>query len=284
MFQFIQEWGLGKPLVDTIILVAGFILSRVLSIRTIRSWQKLSNENKRRLIVQTKNITWIILALGFLMIWGPELRTFAISLAAVAAAFVISTRELILCFMGGMFKAAVRPFEIGDHIQVGTYRGEVADHNFISTSLLELGPGQDFHQLTGKQIIIPNSLFFTQSIINECYGNEYLMHTFHVHLPKNLNWKDAEHALVSACLEVCTPFVLDAKSSFMKVERKEGLDLPSVEPRVSVRIDELGEVYLLGRVPCPVRRVAKVEQMIIRGYLSRISDKMNQLPKSPDLG
>ena len=279
MFEKLQQWGVAKPLLDTMILFAGFLLARMASIKTIRSWQKLSNENRRRLIVQIKNITWVVLAIGVLMIWGPELRTFAISLAAVAAAFVISTRELILCFLGGMFKAAARPFEIGDHIQVGPHRGEVADHNFLSTSLLEIGPGQEFHQLTGKQILVPNSMFFTHPIINECYGSDYVMHTFQVHLPPyRLDWKDAEQALVNSCLEVCTPFVLQAKSSFMKVERKEGLDLPSVEPRVSVRIDEDGEVYLLARVPCPVRRVAKIEQMIIRGYLSRVSDKMKELP------
>lgn len=284
MFEMIQQWGIGKPMIDTIILFVGFLIARLASIKTIRSWNKLGNENKRRFIVQIKNFTWVALFIGVLLIWGPELRTFAISLAAVAAAFVISTREMILCFLGGMFKAAVRPFEIGDHIQVGSYRGEVADHNFISTSLLEIGPGHDFHQLTGKQILIPNSMFFTQPIINECYGNDYVMHTFQIHLPPyRLDWKDAEQALVNSCLEVCTPFVMDAKSSFMRVERKEGLDLPSVEPRVSIRIDEEGEVFLLGRVPCPVRRVAKIEQMIIRGYLNRVSDKMKEWPGPHDL-
>lgn len=285
MISWIEEWGIGKPLLaDTLILFAGFLITRLVLIKSIRSWAGLSNENKRRFIVQVKNLTWVILALGVLIIWGPELRTFAISLAAVAAAFVISTREMILCFLGGMFKVAVRPFEVGDHIQVGTYRGEVADHNFMSTSLLEIGPGQDFHQLTGKQILVPNSMFFTHPIINECYGNDYVMHTFQVHLPPyRLDWKDAEQALVNSCLEVCTPYVLEAKSSFMRVERKEGLDLPSVEPRVSIRIDEEGEVYLLARVPCPVRRVAKIEQSIIRGYLHRVSDKMKEWPLPPDL-
>ena len=45
---------------------------------------------------------------------------------------------------------------------------------------------------------------------------------------------------------------------------KEGLEAPSVEPRVVVQIPEPGRIDLLIRVPAPARRKGRVEQAIIR--------------------
>src|SRR5690606_27740699 len=89
-----------------------------------------------------KRLPGIILLIGILFIWGQELRDFALSLVAVAAALVLATKEVILCLMGGLLKASTKLFENGDRISVSGYKGKVIDHTLLTTTLIETGPGR----------------------------------------------------------------------------------------------------------------------------------------------
>jgi len=61
-----------------------------------------------------------------------------------------------------------------------------------------------------------------------------------------------------------------------QVEGKAWLDAPSVEPRVSIHLPEPGRVDLLLRIPSPAHRVSRVEQAILRRFLSTF--KFNSSP------
>src|SRR5690606_32112227 len=85
---------------------------------------------------------------------SAELRTVAISIVAIAVAFVVATKELILCITGSILKMASRSFVIGDRIQVKDFRGDVIDQNLLATTILEVGPGKLTHQRTGRMAVI----------------------------------------------------------------------------------------------------------------------------------
>src|SRR5690606_1063979 len=89
-----SSWGVMKQMVSTLVLMLAFMLFRGATIMTIRRWNAPSGDEKRRWIIQIKNISMIILAAGLFGIWATELRTFALSLVAVAAALTIATKEI----------------------------------------------------------------------------------------------------------------------------------------------------------------------------------------------
>ncbi|NJL24780.1 MAG: mechanosensitive ion channel [Calothrix sp. SM1_5_4] len=136
----LKSWDVLKQVISTLALFLAFLFFRWATIVTVRRWNAPSGDEKRRWIIQVKNISLVILAAGLFGIWATELRAFALSLVAVAAALAISTKEIIQCFLGGFYKASTRPFEIGDRIEVNGCRGEVIDHNFLCTTVLEIGP------------------------------------------------------------------------------------------------------------------------------------------------
>lgn len=158
-------------------------------------------------------------------------------------------------------------YSIGDRIEIQELRGDVVDFSLFTTTLLEVGPGDFSHQHTGRAVVIPNSLLLTNPVVNETYTDEFVLHTMVVPLGPDEDWRRAEAALIDAAHHECKPFLEDAKKHFERINRETGLEAPSTEPRVSVRVPEPGRIDLLLRVPVPARRKGRVEQAILRRFL-----------------
>jgi small-conductance mechanosensitive channel len=120
-------------------LLASFLLllllwiGRKLVVRSIRARQEVAPHNQRRLLASSRNVFLLLLLVGLIFIWAPRLRTFALSLTAVAVAIVVATKELILCLSGAVLRATTRAFAVGDWIEIGETRGEVTDHTRLAT-------------------------------------------------------------------------------------------------------------------------------------------------------
>ncbi|WP_217988336.1 mechanosensitive ion channel [Aliifodinibius salipaludis] len=134
MLENISKWledfavsgSLPNMFISTAILILVTIILRWLFSRYIRR-SVSSTELWRRWLVQSRNGLLLLLLLGLLFIWGEELRTLALSIVAIVVAFVVATKELILCVTGSIFKAGAGSFNIGDRIQIKDFRGDVID-------------------------------------------------------------------------------------------------------------------------------------------------------------
>jgi len=96
-----------------------------------------------------------------------------VPLVAVAAALVLATKELILCWSGAALRVGGKVYSVGDRIQIAGHRGVVLDHDIFATKLLEIGPGQAAHLYTGRVTVFPNSLLLSNPLVKENPGQEY---------------------------------------------------------------------------------------------------------------
>lgn len=277
MFNLIQDQDVIERVIASAVLFAVFIIVRIISAKGIRNWKTSNADLKRRWMVQIKNVSFVILLLGLLVIWATQLRTFALSMVAIAAALAISTKEMILCFVGGMYKASARPFEVGDRIDLGPHRGDVIDHDFISTTLLEIGPGRDMHQYTGRQIVIPNSIFLTTAVYNESATSKYVLHVFTVPIFVTDDWETLQKLLLECANEVVAPFVEDARQFLQNFGQVEGIDAPNPTPRVSIKFNDAEQINFIVRVVAQPDRTGTIEQAIVKKFLQR-----RPPPKLPD--
>jgi len=94
-----------RLMASSVVLIAIVSVLRLLLGRFIRKSVN-SSELRQRWLVQSRNALLLILLLGLMMIWATELRTFALSVVAIAVAFVVATKELILCLTGSVVKSA----------------------------------------------------------------------------------------------------------------------------------------------------------------------------------
>lgn len=278
--KVLQTWDVMNQVVSSLVLIIAFYLFRWFLVLTIRRLNVPTIETRRHWIIQVKNLSLIILAAGLFGIWATELRAFALSLVAVAAALAISTKEIIQCFLGGLYKTSVHPFELGDRIEVNGYRGEVIDHNFLSTTLLEIGGlHREVNQLTGRQIVLPNSLFLSHPIHNQSLQQDYVLQTVRMSVQPEEDWRDLERILLEAANQECNSFLEPARHAMSRLAQREGLDLPRVEPRVTFQYDEAGRLRATLRFPTPVDRVSRTEQAIMRSVIS--VRKVPSIPAPP---
>lgn len=123
------------------------------------------------------------------------------------------------------------------------------------------------HHATGKAVTLPNSIFLTAPVINESFTQDYMLHSFSVPVKMGDNWQQAEQALLAAAEEACRPFIDRAKQHLQQLATREGLETPTIEPRVTVSVPDPGTVNLVVRIPVPAQQKNRLHQQILRRYL-----------------
>lgn len=254
-------------IIETLILIFVVIIFRAIASRFIKK-KVHSRELQRRWLVQTRNAFILLLLLGLLFIWGEALRTFALSVVAIAVAFVVATKELIVCVTGSIIKTGAGSFNIGDRIQVKDFRGDVIDQNILATTILEVGPGKLTHQRTGRMTVIPNSLFVSEPVINESYTHDYVLHVFTVPFKREENWRAAQEEFQKSANKYCKPYLKEARTHMEQLSMEKGLDVPTADPRVTVQVPTAGEIHLIVRVPVKATQRSFIEQSILSDVFS----------------
>jgi len=257
-----------RSALSTVVLLALVFLIRLGIQHALLKTVELSVESRRRWAVNIRNVLLIVFILGIISIWAPRLQTFAVSIFAVAVALVLATKELIACLSGSGLRMLTKAYSLGDRIEIGGIRGNVVDHNALTTTILEIGPGQTSHQYTGRAMVIPNSFLFIHPLTNETYTKKFRLHIITIPLSTDDDWKTAEHLLLKAGQEEAAPYIEEARNYLKKLEGKLWLDVPSVEPRVTVQLPEPGRINLLLRVPCPTQYPSRLEQAILKKFLA----------------
>ncbi|MCP9463936.1 MAG: mechanosensitive ion channel family protein [Nitrospira sp.] len=255
-------------LLKSLIMLIALLITRALVVRWITRHPTLSMEAKRRWVVTTRN--WLVFAffIGLVTIWAHELQAFTVSLVALAVALVLATKELILCWLGAALRVGGKVYTVGDRIQIGAQRGVVLDHDIFTTKLLEIGPGTSAHLYTGRVIVFPNSLLFSNPLVKENPGLDYGLYTLVVPFKTDEDWQHAERLLLAAARAECEPYLEEAAHQMKMLEQTNLLEVPSPEPRVTIQLTEPGKMQFVLRFPAPHRGRSRIEQAILRRYLT----------------
>jgi small-conductance mechanosensitive channel len=253
---------------STAILVLLVVIIRMGIHHSLLQGSDLSVESRKQWALTIRNILLVLFILGFGFIWAPKLQTMAVPLLAIALAVVLATKEIITCICGSILRMVTRTYSLGDRIEIAGIRGNVVDHNALTTTLLEIGPGQTSHQYTGRAMVIPNSFLFSHHLTNETYTKKFRLHIITIPLSTDDDWKTAEQLLLTAGQEESAPYIDEARTYLKKLEGKLWLDAPSVEPRVTIQLPEPGRIHLLLRVPCPTQYPSRIEQGILKKFLA----------------
>lgn len=159
-------------------LILILLAAKLIAGRALRRRDDMTQQVTRRWTANFRNVLILIAVIGLIMIWAPQLRTFALSLTAVAVAIVVATKELILCLSGAALRTFTRAFSVGDVIEVGTTKGEVLDLNLLATRLKEFESVDGSIVPTGRTVTLPYSLLFASPAKALPHSSENMEHTF----------------------------------------------------------------------------------------------------------
>ena len=257
----------GTDLLRSGVLVLVLLLVHGSILRAIAANPQVPVDTRRRWAINVRNAMIVIGLAGFVIIWASELQTIALSMVAFAAALVVATKELLMCLGGGLVRSLSNSYELGDIIEIHGMRGRVQDITMLSTTLIEIGPRHDSHQLTGKSLSFPNSLLLNHAVVRENFTGDYVMHLINVPLPYLIPPARAERLLQDIAADICAPYLDDARRHMAMLESKLMMDTPSVEPRIALQPATEKEYRLIVRIAVPPRERQRAEQAILRRFL-----------------
>jgi small-conductance mechanosensitive channel len=203
---------------------------------------------RRATFVASRNLLWGLTLLLLFFLWIGQLKHFALSVAALAAALLIVTKEITSCILGSLIRTAVRSFQLGDSIEIGTISGKVIDTNVFTTTLLETDTARQF---TGNTVEFPNALLLTLSVKNLSHTGKYLIESLRVPIGTDAQVSRQAAKLLSCTNSICQNYLEEAVEHLSKMERDRVLDLPNFRPRVLIEPKDAKQVDLVVRFPVP---------------------------------
>ncbi len=266
---FLKQF-LTTKLIATVVLVFVLGASRYFIARYIRrSRRGWTSQQRLRWISSTRSFVFILILVSVIFLWGETIQGFAISVFAIAFAMVFSVKELCMSFNGSVVRFRGKLFDIGDRIEVGKVRGDVIDTTLLSTTVEEVGRGASNHLYTGRRISFSNSIFLSQPVINESFLENYTMIRMEIPLKLEADWKGGKCLLLKIAEEEAAPYLEQSRRRMAQMERRRGMQLPSVEPRVTIGLPEVEKVVLHLRMPSPIHLKERLEQVVLSRFLER---------------
>lgn len=250
-----------KVIASALLLALAMLLTQLWSRYLLRS--QISAQNRRMHLVWARNLIWFVTLLLIVSLWAATLAGFALSLAAVAGAMLLVSKELIMCVHGYLYVTLVQPFKVDDVIEFGALKGRVIDIDMFATTLAELDVAG---RVTGNRAEFPNGLLLTTPLKNIAPTGDFAL--LHVRLPLPValarDLEAIEGAALTAAERVTEPWREAAMAHFRKEALEHFIDFPSGKTQVSWDFSDPEHLVLVIRVACPRHRRSEVEQAVFR--------------------
>ena len=259
---FVAIPGQWEKVIATFLLIAfGMALSHLWARYLARG--EISAEKRRIHLVWARNVIWFLVLFIIISVWASTIAGFALSLAAVAGAVLIVSKELLMCVLGYLYITFVRPFKVGDLVEINQLSGRVIDIDIFATTLAELGYGG---QQTGKVAEFPNGLLLTTPLKNTSLTGEYVLHLFRMPIPQEAtdDLDKVEAAALSAADQATQAWQADAQAHFRRISVESFIAFPSGRNKVLWDFSDAEQLMLVVRVACPSNLRLKVEQAVFR--------------------
>ncbi|RDB31329.1 putative integral membrane protein [Candidatus Similichlamydia laticola] len=259
-------------LLATCVYVFSLIFVRRLIERVIKSQagEQWSQEYRLKAIGHVRSTILALVVIGLIFIWAEELRSFTVSVFAIAVAVVMAFLELIRCVHGYLLLMRSNAYCLGDRIEIGQFKGDVLSVNLLYTTLLEVGiGGKTSNQGTGKRIVFPNSLLLTSIVVNSSFLEDFSFVSIDIPMLVDEHWQRAKAILLEIAQEESQPFLEKARRRAKEMAQKHGLEPVSVEPRVFIRMTHPRQLLLTLRVASPWNLRDRIEQSIMNRFLEK---------------
>ncbi|MEZ9595295.1 mechanosensitive ion channel family protein [Shewanella sp. 10N.261.52.F9] len=261
------DFLLNHKLLLTVLIIVLISMIKRLVISKIRGDVAFLTEIQRKWMSRTKNGTFILIIVILFMLWQTEISKFALSVTAIAIAFVVASKEIILCFTGSIQRASSRSFVIGDWIEVGKICGEVIEHNLMATVIQEIDLHHGQYHFTGKTATLPNSMFFSYAVKNLNFMKRYVYHDFNITVVEFVNLYPLFAELYEKIEAHCEEFSEVAKRYNSVIEKHAGVDLPGAEPHIHITSGINGEQFVHIMIFCPTEQAIHLEQLIREDFM-----------------
>tara|TARA_B100000678_G_C18216646_1_gene505530 strand:- start:657 stop:1502 length:846 start_codon:yes stop_codon:yes gene_type:complete len=248
-------------------LLSALLLGWLLTGSALKRREGLPLQVARRWTANVRNGLVLIAIIGLLMIWAPQLRTFALSLTAFAVALVIATKELILCLSGSAYRTFTRAYTIGQIVEIGGHCGEVVDISLLSTQIRELDRNDGSIGAADHSVVVPHSLLLSQPLRIVAKDRAHTEHRFDLVFETDID-------LFSQRAELEKRAVNALEKNRFKQDQRQATDL-----RLAIGTTDLGRIRLSFTLKVSPENAEACEQAVATAIGSMVLSEVFAQPQ-----
>ena len=194
-----------RGLVLSIITIATLLLVKTILTRLIKAYvykRALKTENADNFM-----LTWTFFWVVIIVIFGVISLSGSIQALGISAGFLgmiigWSLQAPVTGVAAWLMLILKRPFRIGQRVIIAGIKGDVEDITLTHVILNQVGGTVAGEERSGRGILIPNAILFSQTITNYTFDVEYILSEVPVRLTFQSDWEEAEKILVGAAKQV----------------------------------------------------------------------------------
>jgi small-conductance mechanosensitive channel len=218
---------------------------------------------RRRLTDPAKYYHWrsmVVYTYSFLAIflvgriWVKGIDSIATFLGLIGAGLAVALHDPIANFAGWMYILWLKPFRVGDRIEVDGSRGDVIDVRLFQFSMIEIGNWVDSDHSTGRIVHVPNAKVFREPLANYEIGFEYIWHEIPVLITFESNWEKAKQILLDIAKDKAAPLSQGAEQQIKRASMKYLIYFNKLTPIVYTNVKESGVLLTMRYIVKPRQR------------------------------
>lgn len=250
--HYVSGDSMRRIIVSTLIVLVLWLLQRVLCSLTRRRVHDLARFHSVRRV-----ILYSLSALGFILVgrvWIKGIDSLATILGLASAGIAIAMHDTIANLAAWLFIISLKPFKVGDRIEIGGVTGDVIDIRLFQFSLNEIGGWVDADQSTGRIVHVPNGKVLREQLANFETGFEYIWHEIPVLLTFESDWEKAKRILGSIAHDKVERLSEGAAEQIRRAAMKYFIFYNRLTPTVYTTVKESGVLLSIRYIVKPRQR------------------------------
>lgn len=224
-------------------LAVRFINRQAQSPRTLYNWSKVTQ--------------YVVVTLGVFLVgrtWLVGMESVITYLGLLSAGIAIALQDLVINLAGWGFIIWIRPFSVGDRIQIGDHAGDVIDIRLFQFSLLEIGKRIDAEQTTGRVLHLPNGIVFKEVFANYSQGFPYIWNEIPILVTYESDWQKAKTLLEQIISRHASDVSEEMKKYANRTNNRFVITYGTTSPFIYTKIESSGVLLTIRYLVAPRQR------------------------------
>ena len=221
LVELFLAWDKRGILLSIITIVALFVLKAVLT-RPIKSYvykRALKQENAANFMTTWRFAWFALIAIFGIISLSGSIKTLGISVGFLGMILGWSLQAPVTGIAAWLMLILKRPFKIGQRVIIAGVKGDVVDITLTHVILNQVGGTVAGEERSGRGILIPNAILFSQTITNYTLDVEYILSEVPVRITFQSNWEVAEQILLNAANQITADAIRETgEEPFVRAE------------------------------------------------------------------
>lgn len=211
-----------RGLLLSIVTIVALLVIRAVLTRPVKAYvykRALKQENAANFMTTWKFFWFAVIVIFGVVSLSGSITTLGISVGFLGMILGWSLQAPVTGIAAWLMLILKRPFKIGQRVIIAGVKGDVVDITLTHVVLNQVGGTVAGEERSGRGVLIPNAILFSQTITNYTLEVEYILSEVPVRITFESDWEEAEQILLDAAEQITADAIKETgEKPFVRAE------------------------------------------------------------------